>query len=246
MTPGHDHLPHQQPLRWLLLAGSAALLMTGIWLGDLLDPQAGAALTAPGAVQTSAPAISRPVLQPSSVPSTQMVRAAGQVTEIRRSRRGFTQIILRQDSGDAITVTAMPSLGVPDPAPHVGDAIEVSGLPATYRGEPQVQLEHRRAIRIVQGAAALTVSEAAGRQGPAQVRGNLTSHREYEAKNGTMLLFTLDDGLSGVMFADDWARSDRGNILKLAEEQGSVVVEGKMTTYQGKPSLEAQAMVAAP
>ncbi|GGM17097.1 hypothetical protein GCM10010841_26710 [Deinococcus aerophilus] len=168
------------------------------------------------------------------------------MTEIRRSRRGFRQIVLRQASGAEITVTAMPSLGVLDPAPRLGDSIEVSGLPATYRGQPQVKLEHRRAIRIVQGATALTVSQASVQEGPVQVHGTITSHREYEAQNGTMLLFTLDGSLSGVMFADDWATSDRDQILDLAEQQSSVVVEGQMTTYKGKPSIQAQTIVTAP
>ncbi|MCP2015912.1 hypothetical protein L1280_003095 [Deinococcus sp. HSC-46F16] len=109
-----------------------------------------------------------------------------------------------------------------------------------------MKLEDRHAITVLAQASTMDSSAAAAQQGPVQVDGRITSHREYEASNGPMLLFTLDNTLKGVMFASVWSQADRAEILRLAEEGGTVRIEGKMTTYRGEPSLQAQSIVAVP
>lgn len=175
-----------------------------------------------------------------------MVTVSGQVQRILRSEKGFVRIIMSQSGDNEITLTAMPSLGVLDPMPQVGDTIQATGLPTAYRGQPQVKLEDRHAIKVTANVQALDSSTAAASQGIVRVEGRMTSYREYEARNGQMLLFTLDDTLSGVMFASFWSQADREAILRLAEDEAPVIIEGEMTTYQGEPSLQAQSIMAAP
>lgn len=85
----------------------------------------------------------------------------------------------------------------------------------------------------------LDVQSAIRETGPVQVQGILTSSRTYQSKTGEMLLFTLDDRLSGVMFASDWSGASQQDIQRAGQEHSIVTVEGDMTTYRGKPSLQA-------